>query len=236
MTQAQAVADEAEKERLLDYLRSTRAALVGKLDGLSEYEVRRPRTPTGTNLLGIVKHLAGVEIGYFGSTFGRPFPDPPAWLDDAVFDADPNADLWVRPEESREEIVGLYQRAWAHADATVAALPLSALGRVPHWPAERARVTLHHILVHVLADTARHAGHADILRETVDGVAGLRESGDNMPSTDAAFWAAHVARVEAAANAAETARPHLITGSARKAATSGRMRTEPVITGGGVGD
>jgi Protein of unknown function (DUF664) len=191
-----------EKERLLEYLRSTRAAVVGKIDGLSEYDARRPRTPTGTNLLGLVKHLAGVEIGYFGATFGRPFPDPPAWLDDAVFDADPNADLYATADESREEIVGLYRRAWAHADATVTALPLSAVGRVPHWPAERAVVTLHHILVHVLADSARHAGHADILRETVDGVVGLRVEGDNMPSADPEFWVAHVARVEAAARAA----------------------------------
>jgi hypothetical protein len=167
--------------------------------------VRRPRTATGTNLLGLVKHLAGVEIGYFGTTFGRPFADPPAWLDDAAFEADPNIDLWATVDESRQEIVALYRRAWAHGDATIAALPLDAMGRVPHWPAERATVTLHHILVHVLADTARHAGHADILREAADGAVGLRASGDNMPSTDPAFWAAHVARVEAAAAAAQKA-------------------------------
>ncbi|MDT7575793.1 MAG: hypothetical protein QOH17_2126 [Pseudonocardiales bacterium] len=91
---------------------------------------------------------------------------------------------------------------WAHADATIAALPLDAPGRVAHWPAERATVTLHHMLVHVLGDTARHAGHADILRETTDGLVGLRASGDNMPSTDPEFWAAHVARVQAAAEEA----------------------------------
>jgi len=173
--------------------------VLGKLDGLAEYEVRRPRTPTGTNLLGLVKHLAGVEIGYFGDTFGRPFPDPPAWLSYAAFDADPNGDMYATAQESRADIIGLYQRAWAHADATVAALRLDATGRVPHWPAERAAVTLHHMLVHVLADTTRHAGHADILRETADGVAGLRTAGDNLPSTDPGFWAEHVARVEAEA-------------------------------------
>jgi hypothetical protein len=176
--------------------------VLGKLDGLSEYEVRRPRTPTGTNLLGLVKHLAVVEITYFGDAFERPFPDPPAWLSDAAFAADPNIDMFAAAGESRAELVGLYQRAWAHADATIAALPLDATGRVAHWPAQRATVTLHHMLVHVLADTTRHAGHADILRETVDGVAGLRSAGDNLPSTDPAFWAAHVARVEAAAEAA----------------------------------
>jgi Protein of unknown function (DUF664) len=139
---------------------------------LSEYDVRRPRTATGTNLLGLVKHLAGVEITYFGPTFDRPFADPPAWLEDAAFDADPNIDLWATADESREEIVGLYRRVWAHADATIAVLPLDAPGRVAHWPAERATVTLHHMLVHVLGDTARHAGHADIARELIDGSTG----------------------------------------------------------------
>lgn len=194
--------DDPAKARLLDYLRQARVAVLGKLDGLSEYEVRRPRTPTGTNLLGLVKHLASLEIGYFGETFGRPFPDPPAWLNDAAYAADPNIDMFAAAEESRAELVDLYRRAWAHADATIAARPLDATGRVAHWPAERATVTLHHMLVHVLADTTRHAGHADILRETVDGVAGLRTIGDNLPSTDPAFWAAHVARVESAARAA----------------------------------
>jgi hypothetical protein len=175
---------------------------VGKLDGLAEYEVRRPRTRTGTNLLGLVKHLAGVEIGYLGDTFGRPFPGPPGWLEDAAFTADPDIDMFAAADETRAEIVDLYRRAWSHADATIAALPLDATGRVPHRPEERATVTLQHVLVHVLADATRHAGHADILRETVDGVAGLRAVGDSLPSTDPAFWAAHVARVEAAARAA----------------------------------
>ena len=191
--------DRAAKARLLEYLQESRTALVGKLEGLSEYEVRCPRTPTGTNLLGLVKHLAGVEIGYFGETFGRPFPDPPTWSDDDALAAEPNIDMYAAADESRAEIVGLYERAWAHTADTVAALALDATGRVPHWPAERATVTLHHMLVHTITDTARHAGHADILRETADGVAGLRTTGDNLPSADPAFWAAHVARVEAAA-------------------------------------
>ncbi len=113
--------------------------------------------------------------------------------------------MWATADESREEIVALYRRAWAHGDATIAALPLDAIGRVPHWPAERATVTLHHVIVRVLTDTARHAGHADILRETVDGAAGPRMTGDSMPSADPAFWAAYVARVEAAAQAAAPA-------------------------------
>ena len=60
------------KETLVEYLQSARDAMVWKVEGLSEYDARRPMTPTGTNLLGLVKHLASVELGYFGDTFGRP--------------------------------------------------------------------------------------------------------------------------------------------------------------------
>ncbi len=191
---------DAVKAALHDAVRAARSALVGKLDGLAEYDARRPLTPTGTNLLGLVKHVAGVEAGYLGATFGRPLPDPPAWLADEAFEADPLGDMWATPQESRAEIVGLYERVARHADATIGALPLEATGTVAHWPAERATVTLGRILVHTLTDLTRHAGHADILRETIDGTAGLRAPGDNLP--DGQDWPAHVAKLEAAARSA----------------------------------
>src|SRR6185437_14901793 len=144
---------------------------------VSEYDARRPLVPTGTNLLGLVKHVASVEAGYLGDTFGRPFPEPLPWLADS---AEPNADMWATPEESREQIVGLYRRVWAHSDATIEALPLDAAGHVPWWPAERRQVTLHGVLVHVIAETHRHAGHADIVRELIDGTVGLRPDNDNV--------------------------------------------------------
>ena len=87
------------KADLHHYLQVGRDALVWKLDGLSEYEIRRPTTPTGTNLLGIVKHVASVEAGYLGEIFGRTFPDPLPWFDEG---AEPNADMWATAEESRE--------------------------------------------------------------------------------------------------------------------------------------
>src|SRR6188472_2377317 len=121
--------------------------MVWKLDGLSDYDARRPLTPTGTNLLGLVKHLGWVEAGYLGATFGRPFPDPDPFKDP---DVDPLQDLWAAADESREEIVAFYRRVWAHSDATIDALPLDAVGRVPHWPEDHATVSLHRILVHVL--------------------------------------------------------------------------------------
>src|SRR3954466_5123474 len=152
------------KQTLHHYLRLVRSALLWKLDGLSEYDIRRPLTPTGTNLLGLVKHAAGVEVGYFGDTFGRPFGETLPWLAE---DAEPNADMWATADESREHIAALYQRVWRHADATIADLALDATGHVPWWSADRKEVTLHQVLVHVTAETHRHAGHADILRELV---------------------------------------------------------------------
>jgi hypothetical protein len=172
--------------------------MVWKLDGLSEYDARRPLTPTGTNLLGLVKHLAGVEAGYFGATFGRPFPEPMPWDE---HDEDRTVDLWAKAGESRAEIVGLYQRVCAHADATISALALDAPGRVPWW-GDDGDVTLHLILVHVIAETDRHAGHADIVRELIDGAAGLRADNDNLAPGDAAWWQQHVNRVEQAARQA----------------------------------
>jgi len=183
------------KAELRRYLQVGREALLWKLEGLSEYDVRRPLVLTGTNLLGLVKHLAGVETGFFGETFGRPF-EPLPWLDDG---AEPNADMWATAEQSREQIVGLYHRVWAHSDATVDALALDAVGRVPWWPPDRREVTLHRVLVHVIAETHRHAGHADIVRELIDGTVGLREDNDNMPPGDQAWWDSYRTRLERAA-------------------------------------
>jgi uncharacterized damage-inducible protein DinB len=188
------------KDHLRHYLQIARDALLWKLDGLSEYDVRRPLTPTGTNLLGLVKHVASVELGYFGDIFGRPSDEPLPWYAE---DAEPNADMWATADETREQIIGLYHRAWAHADATIDALPLDAPGRVPHWPDERAQVTLHQILVHVIAETHRHAGHADIIRELIDGASGWRAGNDNLPEgVDSAWWAAYRERLEQAARGA----------------------------------
>ena len=181
------------KADLLHYLQSARDALLWKLDGLSEYDIRRPLTPTGTNLLGLVKHVASVEAGYFGECFGRQFAEPLPWFAD---DAEPNADMWATAEESREQIVDLYQRVWAHSDETIASLSLDAPGRVPWWPPERAEVTLHLLLVHMIAETHRHAGHADIVRELIDGSVGLRKDNPNMAPVDDEWWAAYRDRLE----------------------------------------
>jgi uncharacterized damage-inducible protein DinB len=187
------------KADLLRYLSAARQAVLWKLDGLSEYDIRRPLTPTGTNLLGLVKHLTAVEVDYFAGTFARPFPEPVPWSDP---DGEDNVDMWATPDESRDYIVGLYRRACAHSDATIEALELGAPGHVQWWPPERREVTLHQILVHMIAETHRHAGHADIVRELIDGAVGLRLDNDNMHPGDCAWWEIHRARVERAAREA----------------------------------
>ncbi|MBC3839462.1 DinB family protein [Streptacidiphilus sp. 4-A2] len=182
------------------YLKTAREAVVWKLNGLSEYDSRRPLTPTGTNLLGLVKHLAIVEFGYFGPAFGRPHNEYIPW-DDA--DAEPNADMWATADESREDILGLYQRAWAHADTTIETLPsLDAMGHVSWW-GDSGDATLQRIMLHVTAETNRHAGHADIVRELVDGRVGMRESNSNMDGGDKAWYREYWNKLEASAKEAQ---------------------------------
>ncbi|MFC0544341.1 DinB family protein [Kutzneria chonburiensis] len=183
--------DEFAKAYLHDELREVREVLVGKLDGLGEYDIRRPLTGTGTNLLGLVKHLTLSESRYFGEVFGRPFAEPMQRWDDLDRRGE---DMWATEHETREEIVARYRRVWAHADETIEALKVDAPGHVPWWP--RPDVMLFNILVHMLTETSRHAGHADILREQLDGAtatAGQRDAG---------FWAKRRAEVERAAEAA----------------------------------
>jgi hypothetical protein len=192
--QTHVVIDEFAKEYLHGELRFTRQALVWKLDGLCEYDIRRPLTATGTNLLGLVKHMATWEARYLGEIFDRPFPQPlPRWQDSD------GSDLWVTQDETREQIIDFYQRAWEHADATIEALPIDTPGHVPWWP--RPDVKLFNIVVHVLNDTVRHAGHADILREQLDGRTGVAAGVDE--PIDTAARQSHWATVEQAARAAD---------------------------------
>lgn len=177
--------EEESKTLLRRYLQSARDALLWKLEGLSEYQIRLPMTPTGSNLLGLVKHAAGVELGYFGETFGRSLGEHYPWLDEG---AEPNADMWATASESRDDVVGLYRRVSVKADEVIEELGLDATGKVPWWPPERSEVTLQQILVHVSYDLARHAGHADLIRELIDGSAGLSANNDNLPPGSRAWW------------------------------------------------
>ena len=182
------------KAALQHYLQGARDALVWKLEGLGERDLRMPRTPTGTNLLGIVRHCANVEIGYFGATFAREWPEPdaPLVVGDDDYDSDPQADWWVPADVPAAEVVDFYRQVWTFSDATIADLRLDSRGAVPWWPQERREVSLARIIVHVISDTTRHAGHADILREGIDGAAGLMAVSTNLPDVD---WTAYVDRL-----------------------------------------
>jgi len=103
-----------EKESLQVALDRHRDAVMWKLSGLGDDDLRRPMTPSGTQLLGLVKHLASVEYGWFCTTFGRPSDEVP------FDDNDPDADMRARPDEATADILGYYARARATADQAIA--------------------------------------------------------------------------------------------------------------------
>ena len=159
-----------EKESLQVSLDRNRDVVLWKLDGLDDEQLRRQLTPSGTSLLGLVKHLGSVEYEWFCETFGRDSAAIP-------FDEnDPEADLRIRPDESTEEIVGYYGRARAAANQVIDELDVDAPGTA--WFGET--VSMRWVLIHMLEETARHAGHMDILRELIDGAT------SDYPEVDAA--------------------------------------------------
>jgi uncharacterized damage-inducible protein DinB len=151
-----------EKESLYVALDRHRDAVLWKLEGLDDEQLRRPMTPTGTNLLGLVKHMASVEYGWFCETFGRETEALPFDPDD------PDADLRVEPHESSDDIVAFYGRARAAADDVIRELDVEAEGTA--WFGDT--VTMRWVLIHMIEETARHAGHMDIVRELIDGAVG----------------------------------------------------------------
>ena len=151
-----------EKESLQASLDRHRDVVRWKLEGLDDGELRRPMTPSGTNLLGLVKHLASVEYGWFCETFGRATEQLPFVEDD------PEADMRVAPDESTADILAFYARATAAADQVIDELDVEDTGTA--WYGET--VTLRWVLIHMIEETARHAGHMDIVRELIDGATG----------------------------------------------------------------
>ena len=186
------------KGDLHEYLRGARETLLWKLEGLDEYDIRRPMTPTGTNLLGLVKHQATTHISYFCKPFGRSHDLSLPWM---TGDVEPGTSLWAAADESRDEIVDLYRRTWEIGDATITELPLDAVGRFPWW-GRGTKLTLQRVLVHVTAEAQRHAGHADIIRELIDGSAGLLKGHANLHVRDPAERSRYHDKVEAAARLA----------------------------------
>lgn len=155
------------KGDLWSRLRGARANVLVKVEGLSEYDRRRPLTATGTNLLGLIKHLAGEEYGYLGEVFDRPPAKRPTWFRDDPYC---EIDMWATPDESSGYIVDVYHQAAAHADETIRLLDLDSPGVVRHWGNQPT--SLGAMLVLMVGETAQHAGHADIVRELIDGLVG----------------------------------------------------------------
>jgi hypothetical protein len=181
------------KAELHSSLRAARAGLLSKLEGLSEYDLRRPMTLTGTNLLGLVKHLAGLEYEYLGESLSRPAPETMSWVEDgSIWEG---ADMWATANETSEYLIGLYQRACAHADQSIDGLDLLTPGRVAHWAEGRRDTTMGVLLIRMVAETARHAGHADVVRELIDG-----RAGPDHDALDETAWQKYVARIQAAAD------------------------------------
>ncbi|HET6503501.1 MAG TPA: DinB family protein [Amycolatopsis sp.] len=151
-----------EKENLHASLNRQRDVVLWKLDGLGDEEVRRPMTPSGLTLLGVVKHLGAVEYSWFRQCFGRSTEALP------FAEHDEDAAFRVRPEDTAARVVAFYRRARAAADEVIGELDLETLGSA--WSGRT--VSLRWVLVHMIEETARHAGHLDILRELTDGATG----------------------------------------------------------------
>ncbi|NBE52432.1 DinB family protein [Streptomyces boluensis] len=154
-----------EKESLLASLERHRDVVIWKVSGLDEEQARRPLTPSGTSLLTLVKHLACVEYGWFCTTFDRPTEPLP--------DAYAGEDMRIAPGETTEDVLAFYGRARAAANSVVADTELDALGT--SWPGPP--VSLRWVLIHMVEETARHAGHMDIVRELIDGAVGDHPKG-----------------------------------------------------------
>jgi hypothetical protein len=175
------------------YLQEARDSVVRSMDGLGEYDVRRPLVPSGTNLLGVVKHLTGIELSYLGTCVGRTPPVVLPWVEDgSIWDS---ADMWATADQSRDYLLDLYRTAWRHSDESLATLTLDAPASVSWWSEGTRDTTLGHLVVRVLEDTAQHAGHCDIVRELIDGRGGEDASGG-----DEEWWTSYVGRVQAAAD------------------------------------
>lgn len=188
-----------EKAVFLQYLDAAREGLLWKLEGLSDYDVRRPLTPTGTNLLGLVKHVAMVEWNYLGACFDRAVTE-----DVPEFDPPEFSDMWARAEETRDSILEFYARVAANTATVVEELSLTTRGYVGHWPSDRRNATLQELLVRMVGETNRHAGHADILRESLDGRAGAHPAKTNLPEESDAWWAEYRQRLEGVARGFKT--------------------------------
>jgi hypothetical protein len=135
-----------------------RESLAAKIDGVDEWDARRALVPSGTSLLWLARHMARAESLWLEVRFAG---DEPTVPDDAV-----------GPDDTVTAALDDYRAVWARSDAIIAGADLDDRCRAPDAPDAAAPATLRWVLAHLLQETARHAGHADILREQIDGATG----------------------------------------------------------------
>jgi hypothetical protein len=182
-----AMATGDEKALLALRLRLVQQSLIWKVEGLGEHDLRRPMTRTGTNLIGIIKHLTGITYGYLCSAFGRERETFPWEFDEELFYG---LDMWATPDESTDEILAAYRRACDASAQTIEELDLDTTGK--HHTG--LTVSLRWMILNVLQDTTRHAGHADVVREMIDGRVGMHQ-GDHMVTNDEEYLRMYLARI-----------------------------------------
>lgn len=156
-----------EKTTLLSMLDMQRATVLWKLDGLSLADATRAVVDSGTSLLGSIKHLAYVEKWWFEEFMAGGSPDYPH------SEQDPDADWRIEEGETIDSISQLYVDAVAASNEIVNnAANLDMLGAMELGPEHRRERSLRWVLIHMVEETARHAGQMDIMRELIDGATG----------------------------------------------------------------
>lgn len=158
-----------EKESLQASLNRHRDAVVWKLQGLGDTELRRAMLPSGNTLLGLIKHLATWEYIWICRTFGHPTEQLP------IDEGDDYADVRIDPGDSTAGIVAFYSRSRAAADEVIGGVDLDEAGTTMFGDT----VSLRWAVIHILEDTARHAGHIDVMRELIDGMVGDHQRDGN---------------------------------------------------------
>jgi uncharacterized damage-inducible protein DinB len=159
------VGEQQTLESFLDYYRDT---ILWKVSGMSNEELRKAIVPSGWSCLGMVKHLAYVERNWFRVRFAGERDLPVPWTDE-----DPDADFRIEPEETTDQILQFYRNEFERSRSIAASASLDDLAA--EWPADRPpekRPNLRWIYVHMIEETARHAGHLDVVRELIDGTTG----------------------------------------------------------------
>jgi hypothetical protein len=162
----------SERDQLRHFLSEQRAAVLGIIDGLSEQQLRSPVLPSGWTPIGMVKHLGGAEEHWLQQVFAGADGDY-AWPDGIDEPYDPDAPF--RTDHDTAVVIDYYRRQSALTDEILDTTPLEALPKAPHRHPlpDEPTMQLRWIALHLIEETARHAGHLDVVRELLDGSTGL---------------------------------------------------------------